>query len=231
MVRIGPRGRSASGGKSPGRFDGMISEEDIGKKIREIRLAKGITLQRLAEMTDFTKGYISKLEHSDKGPPVATLMRIAKALEVTVSDILEERGETERFCLVKPGERVVISRKDIPNEYNYESLAHKFSRRIMDVYLVTRKPYPKRRRTSFKHPGHEIMFMLQGSMEFVYRGQTHIVKEGDCLYFDASYEHHGNNMGDTDVKFLMVVCNPEAVGSDQRFRSTSEPSHLRDSEG
>ena len=187
----------------------MISEENIGKKVREIRQSKGITLQQLAEMTDFTKGYISKLEHSEKGPPVATLMRIAKALKVTVSDILEEQGETDRFSLVKPEERVVIARKDTPDEYHYEFLAHKFSQRFMDVYMVTRKPHSKKKLVSFRHQGHEILYVVKGSMEFFHDGNRYLIEEGDCLYFDASYEHHGNNLGDTDVKLFMVICNPD----------------------
>ena len=185
----------------------MISEEDIGKKVKEIRLSKGITIQRLAEMTDFTKGYISKLENSSKGPPVATLMRIAKALDVTVSDILEEMGDTQRISLVKPRERVIMARKDTPNQYRLEFLAHKFSEKIMDVYLVTRSPHHKKKLSTFRHRGHEIMYILQGTMEFFHGGQRFLVEKGDCLYFDASYEHYGNNLGDDEVKFLMVTCN------------------------
>jgi len=185
----------------------MISEEEIGQKVRKFRKAKGMTLQRLAEMTGFTKSYLSKLELSEKGPPVATLMRIAKALEITISDILEEHGETNRFSLVKPEERVVIARKGSP-QYNYQLLAHKFSPRYMDVYLITRKPHQKKKVTSFMHPGHEILYVLQGSMEYFHDGNRYLIGEGDCLYFDASYEHYGNTLGDVDVKCLMVVYNP-----------------------
>ena len=37
----------------------MISEKDIGQRIKEIRTSKGMTLENLAEKTGFTKGYLS----------------------------------------------------------------------------------------------------------------------------------------------------------------------------
>ncbi len=190
----------------------MISEEAIGRKIREIRRAKGVTLQVLAERTEFTKGYLSKLEHSDKGPPVSTLMRIARALGVTVSDILEEQGESERISVVKPGERVRIARSGASHGYHYASLAHKFARRRMDPYLVTRPPRQEKQPAGFRHQGHELIFMLQGRLELFHGGQRFLLEAGDCAYFDASLEHYGNNLGEEDVQYLMVTCSPDPEG-------------------
>ena len=68
----------------------MISEKDIGKRIKEIRISKEMTLEILSEITGFTKGYLSKVENSEKAPPVSTLIRIAGALEVRLSEIFQE---------------------------------------------------------------------------------------------------------------------------------------------
>ena len=69
----------------------MISEKNVGQRIRELRTSLGLTLEELADKTGFTKGYLSRVENSKKAPPVATLIRIATALEVTLSDIFEEQ--------------------------------------------------------------------------------------------------------------------------------------------
>ena len=58
----------------------MINEAEIGKKIREFRSRKNLTLQMLADKTGYSKGYLSKVEKSDKAPPVATLSTIAREL-------------------------------------------------------------------------------------------------------------------------------------------------------
>ena len=60
-----------------------IIEAEIGKRIRAFRSEKGISLERLAQQTGFTKGYLSKVEKSTKAPPVSTLGILAHALGVT----------------------------------------------------------------------------------------------------------------------------------------------------
>ena len=187
----------------------MITEKEIGKRIREIRLSKGKTLKDLAQKTEFTKGYLSKLENSDKGPPVSTLIRIAKALDVSISEIFGESNDSESISLVKTNERKTIVRDGTQFGYNYESLAYKFPKRHMDPYLLTRPPHHKKNLCDFKHQGEEMFFILQGKMEFCYGENKYILEPGDCLYIDPNVEHHGNNIGDEEIKLLMVIFTPD----------------------
>ncbi|MBU1450862.1 MAG: XRE family transcriptional regulator [Proteobacteria bacterium] len=187
----------------------MISEKDIGKKIREIRLSKGKTLEDLAKKTQFTKGYISKIENSKKGPPVSSLIRIAEALDVTISEIFGESTEPDSISVVKKDERIVIARNGTQFGYNYQALAYKYHKRRMDPYLLIRPPHHKKDICAFKHRGEEIMFVLEGKLEFCYGENKYLVEQGDCVYFDSNIEHYANNIGDTDVKTLMIIYTPE----------------------
>ena len=45
----------------------MIDESELGKRIRQHRINKGLTLQGLAEKAGLTKGYLSKIEKAKKG--------------------------------------------------------------------------------------------------------------------------------------------------------------------
>ena len=63
----------------------MVVEEEIGKRIKKIRLSKKLTLQDVANKTGLSSGYLSKLEKSKKSPPISTLISIAAAFDVTVS--------------------------------------------------------------------------------------------------------------------------------------------------
>ncbi len=63
----------------------------LGTKIRELRKAKGFTLERLAELTDSSKSYIWELEN--KNPPRPSgekIARIADALGVTADYLLDD---------------------------------------------------------------------------------------------------------------------------------------------
>jgi transcriptional regulator with XRE-family HTH domain len=58
-------------------------------KIKEIRESKKISLKALAKLSGISDGYISELETGKKtNPTFETIDKIAKALNVTVSELL-----------------------------------------------------------------------------------------------------------------------------------------------
>lgn len=62
----------------------------LGDKIRECRKAKGMSLERLADVTESSKSYLWELENRDVPNPSADkLTRIAQALEVTPAFLLD----------------------------------------------------------------------------------------------------------------------------------------------
>jgi transcriptional regulator with XRE-family HTH domain len=82
-----------------------IIKSEIGKRIKSLRVNRGITLENLASQTGCTKGYLSKVEESKKSPPVPTLGIIACAFGVIISTLLGEENHSVPFILVKKGER------------------------------------------------------------------------------------------------------------------------------
>lgn len=62
----------------------------LGEKIRDLRKAKGMTLEQLAELTDSSKGYIWELENREtRKPSGEKLLKIAEALGVTNEFLLD----------------------------------------------------------------------------------------------------------------------------------------------
>jgi transcriptional regulator with XRE-family HTH domain len=56
----------------------------VGKKIKEIRKKKSLTIQDLAEKAGVSVGHISRLENGLKSPTISTLERLSKALDVPI---------------------------------------------------------------------------------------------------------------------------------------------------
>ena len=71
-----------------------MKEHQIAKKIKEYRLAKGLSVEKLASLAGLTKGYISRIEHAPKPPPLYTLSKISAALGVDVPALLSETAPT-----------------------------------------------------------------------------------------------------------------------------------------
>ena len=185
----------------------MFKEKEIGKNIRRLRKAAGLSLEVFAKETGLSKGYLSKMENSDKSPPVSTLITIAEALGVTLSELFGEGQEKISISLVKVHERQPMARSGATFGYSYETLAHKYPHKSMEPYLLT-IPVKNAKSAAFRHKGEEMLLVLQGVMRFVYGTDEYIVETGDCIYFDSSIEHCGQPVGDEDVKCLMVVFVP-----------------------
>jgi transcriptional regulator with XRE-family HTH domain len=183
-----------------------IVESEIGKRIKAFRTKKSITLEQLAHQTGFTKGYLSKVEKSEKSPPVSTLGILARVFGVTISAILGEENPSVPLCLVKKGERPLISRNGTAFGYSYEAIAYKFPNKKMEPFILTLPVNPKKK-TIYRHEGEEILFVLEGTMKFHHNNQECIVEEGDCIYFDSGLPHFGESMGRKRVKCFMIIYN------------------------
>jgi len=185
----------------------MIEEKELGKRIQQQRTDRRLTLQELAEKTGYTKGYLSKIENSEKAPPVSTLINLAKALNISLSEIFGEVEENSPICLVKKGDRRIIARDGSVFGYAYQTLAHKFQNKHMEPYILT-LPLKPEENALFQHKGEEILFVLEGTMKFFHGEKEFVVEEGDCVYFDGSIPHYGVCLGKKEVKCLMVIYTP-----------------------
>jgi len=185
-----------------------IAEAEIGKRIKAFRTERKITLERLAAQTGFTKGYLSKVEKSEKSPPVSTLSTIAQALNVSISSLLGEENHSIPISFVREAERPLIDRTGTAFEYSYEAVAYKFKNKLMEPFVLTLPVKPKKK-PIYQHEGQEVLFVLEGTMKFTHGTEEFIVEKGDCLYFDSSIPHFGESISDTAVKCFMVITGPE----------------------
>jgi len=65
----------------------------VGRNVRRVRLAKGLTQEELAALTGFTQHYISVLENGRRNPTVVTVYELAQALGVTHVELVTPDGE------------------------------------------------------------------------------------------------------------------------------------------
>lgn len=70
----------------------MTKERDIekilGSVIRELRLARGLSQEKLAELGNFERSYISKVENGERAIQFKTVLRFAEAFEIKTSELV-----------------------------------------------------------------------------------------------------------------------------------------------
>lgn len=72
----------------------------VGARVRELRLEREVTLEKLAYENDLSKGTISDLERGLVRPSVVTLEKIASGLDVELLDLFTRPEDSERHRLV-----------------------------------------------------------------------------------------------------------------------------------
>lgn len=65
----------------------------VGRNIRRLRLAKGVTQEQLAERSGFTQFYVSSLELGRRNPTIVSIYELAQALGVPHVELVAPDGE------------------------------------------------------------------------------------------------------------------------------------------
>ena len=68
----------------------------VGRNVLRVRKSKGITQERLAEISGFSQQYISGLEKGQRNPTVVTVYELSLALGVNFIDLLKPDAQAKR---------------------------------------------------------------------------------------------------------------------------------------
>ena len=157
---------------------------DIGRKIRDMRIQKGLTQEELADRAELTKGFISQLERNLTSPSIATLTDILQCLGTNLGDFFDEKEE----------EQVVFAKSDYFEKVDTE-LANRIQwiipnaqKNRMEPILLTLEPggstYPDN-----PHEGEEFGYVLRGTIVIHIGSRTITAKSGESFYYTPDLQH------------------------------------------
>jgi transcriptional regulator with XRE-family HTH domain len=185
-----------------------MPEYNIGAKIRELRSARKLTLQDVANETGFSTALISQIENNKISPPIATLSKIATFFDVRIGHFFSESEEECAFEVMRSNERTIIprvvSQDGSMHGYFYESMSVRKKNRKMDPFLLTLNEKVTNTDT-YSHNGEEFLFVLKGTADLLLDGQRIVLNGGDSIYFDATLKHRLLSASNDEVKVLAVV--------------------------
>lgn len=158
---------------------------DIGSKLKELRVLKGLTQEELADRAELSKGFISQLERDLTSPSIATLMDILQCLGTTIGDFFTEA----------PEEQIVFSKNDYFEKIDGDLhnaikwIIPNAQKNMMEPILLTMEAegstYPDN-----PHEGEEFGYVLSGSISIHLGSKTYKAKKGESFYFAADKKHY-----------------------------------------
>ncbi len=182
-------------------------EMAIGRSVRAFRRQQGMTVADLAGVTGLSIGMLSKIENGITSPSLTTLQILAHAFSTPITAFFrgfEERREVQH---VKAGEHLEIERRGTRAGHQYHLLGHIGSNDsgvVVEPYLITlteeSDTFP-----TFQHDGIELLYMLEGEVEYRHGDQLFHLKPGDSLMFDADAQHGPEVHVKLPARYLSII--------------------------
>jgi transcriptional regulator with XRE-family HTH domain len=188
----------------------LLSNYEIGQKLRQLRLRKKIALVDLGKHTGLSASMLSQLENGKLVPTLPTLARIAMVFDVGLEHFFTDRKAKRVFSIVRANERLRfpdLADSAIPG-YFFEVLAFGATDKSLSAYLAE---FPKRDGRIARHHCHdgaEFIHVLNGMLAINYQSEDYILHAGDSVYFDASEPHSYTGQSDESVRALVVTSLP-----------------------
>jgi transcriptional regulator with XRE-family HTH domain len=188
----------------------MMSE--LGRTISARRKEQGLTLVKLAALTDLSQPFLSQIERGKARPSMASLHRIAQALETATPILLSSVGastgggaseglhaeiETDRVSLVRADEGSMVSQ----DTGQAKSLVAG-SRAMYPMEFLTRLPDFE---AYYEHPHPEFIYVISGSIEVDLADEgMHVLGAADTLYFAGGVRHRWRVHGLWPARLLVT---------------------------
>lgn len=176
----------------------------IGYKVRTLRKRSGLSLQNLAKRSDVSSAAVHKIEQGGMVPTITTLLKIAGALGRPVSFFVEDDTGQDGNTVYTPASDtrpVYTSHHGI----TLHSISGPYGRFFLAAARATVIPSGNSGNKSMEHPGEELVYLLEGALEFVVNGHTYPLEPGDALHFRGDQPHSWRNPGNLDAKAVWMA--------------------------
>ncbi|NIZ08822.1 helix-turn-helix domain-containing protein [Pseudooceanicola sp. HF7] len=183
----------------------------IGREVRAQRKHQRMTVAELSEKTGISAGMLSKIENGATSPSLSTLQALAHALGVPILTLFQAYDEPRGVMHVKAGQGVEVSRTGTRAGHQYNLLGHIGSSAagvVVEPYLITLSEtsdiFP-----TFQHEGIELIYMLEGVLEYRHGESMFRLEPGDSLFFDADAPHGPEGLVQLPARYLSVISYPQ----------------------
>jgi transcriptional regulator with XRE-family HTH domain len=186
----------------------------IGSKAKELRQKHRYTLHDVATKTGLSKPFLSRIENDHVVPPVATLLRLARSLNVGLSHFFQDVEDRGKISITRRSERVRLKRhprKKGDANYIYLALETKKSNKHMEPLLVEFPVQGAEELTDLpfmSHEGEEFLYVMEGRIEFRTVDRVELLEAGDSIYFESDIGHSFRCVGDKPARALAVIWSP-----------------------
>jgi transcriptional regulator with XRE-family HTH domain len=177
---------------------------DVGKRLRGVRTAFGLSQRELAKRAGVTNGMISLIEQDRVSPSVGSLQKILAAFPMTMAEFFTRDMETQETMVFRAAELPDVGTGTI--EYRLVAAARRD--RKMSILAETYQPDSDTGEDLLTHSGEEGGVVIEGELELTVAGKTWLLGPGDAYYFDSRLPHRFRNTGSVSARVVSANSPP-----------------------
>jgi transcriptional regulator with XRE-family HTH domain len=183
-------------------------ELQVGARLRHARLLNHMRLKDVAVRAKCSEGMLSKIENDRAVPSLTTLHRLCKAMNLSVSALLNS-DFAEPWTILRPGERAMIGHASGSGSEGVkaEVLIPHADGRLLEGFVVIIEP-GGHTAGALQHKGEEVGFVMEGQLELTIKGEVHLLNPGDSFYFPSDLPHKYRNPGKTRMRAVWINTPP-----------------------
>ena len=188
-----------------------VLEVAIGREVRTLRNQRKITVAELSKSTGLSIGMLSKIENGHTSPSLTTLQSLAEALGAPITSFFRSYEGSRSAVHTKAGQGVELERAGTRAGHQYNLLGHlgaNDSGIVVEPYLITLTEesdvFP-----TFQHDGIEMLYMLEGAVDYRHGQEIYPLRPGDTLFFDADAPHGPEVLVELPAVYLSVISYPD----------------------
>jgi DNA-binding transcriptional MerR regulator/quercetin dioxygenase-like cupin family protein len=192
----------------------------LGRKLRFYRHKQKLTLKQVSRQSGLSVSFVSAVERGATGISLASLLKLSLSYNIHLSDLYGESSSNNQK-LVRTTDRQIFE-QDLAG-VRIEQLTHGPS--LMEAQRFILEPGASSD-GSYSHGGEEIIYVLEGSVDFYLDEiEHHHLDAGDCLHFSSLQLHRWENEAAARACLLWVdTSTPLEWGEKGMFLSKKEKS-------
>ncbi|XWN32363.1 MAG: XRE family transcriptional regulator [Devosia sp.] len=179
----------------------------VGKEIRDLRKARGMTLAGLSQATSLSQGYLSQVERGISNPSVKALHSISRALSVTISWFFPKAPAADddlRDVVVRADKR---RRLTFENGIIDELLSPNLAGEI-ELLHCTFPPGSESGPEPYTHRGEEAGLVVTGTLHLWLGNRRIELDAGDSFSFKSDVPHRYANPTDQVTIVIWAITPP-----------------------
>jgi transcriptional regulator with XRE-family HTH domain len=176
-------------------------DRELGSRVKQFRIERGLTLAGLAARVGVTRSFLSSVERGIAYPSIVVLRSIAAALEVPVFMLFT--GRESNGIIVRRGQRKIIRNPNVP--YWYELISPDVQHRLE---MIITRIQPGADPQPLAHEGEECALVLKGRVVLTIGGVDYELEQGDSIYYNSGLPHCARVLDNEEAEIVSAITPP-----------------------